>query len=52
MKEDFFDMYIQVIDNMSDNKVTIYTSPKNKAQIEIMMLHLKNVMGSIEEEGE
>lgn len=46
MKKEYFDMYIQVIENMSDDKVTIYTSPNNKDTVEIMMMHVRNIMSN------
>jgi len=48
----FFDIYIQEIPNMSDDKVTIYTSPKNKKQLTCMIMHLQNQLGQIESEDE
>ena len=51
-KGEFFDMHIQVVENMSDDNVTIYTSPANKHQIECMILHLQNMLSkNTNEEG-
>ena len=43
-KSEGFDIYLQVIENMSDEKVTVYTSPANKNQLECMIMHLQGLM--------
>ena len=47
MKE-FFDIYIQEVENMSSDKVTIYTNPKNRKQLECMLVYLQGQMDKIQ----
>ena len=47
MNNDTFNLQIQVIENMSNHKVVIYTSPGNSKQIGCMMFYLQDHMNEI-----
>ena len=50
MKREFFDVFIQVIENMSDEKVTIYTSPKNAQQVQCLIMYAQNQMNNAQQD--